>query len=306
MDGNAMRENVCVWVNSLIVDRSVRRSTRLGTAIRTVERRRARETRTRRRARAMALGLACSVRFRNCGVRVRVRARDGTRERRATTTTRAVSAATTREEEVRAPVRAVEGVERDVDEREDDDADDAVERIELAYEIVVPSYEGGAREAWSRVSPLLAPRNESECRACERAMTDILRCDVVHEEEDDENDRVVVVRQTSKWRHNALIGGKSVTKTRCTSDDDEMSMTFEVDANRDAASLREYVGSTEIVRPVDATSKDLIVRMRGEAKIDRPTSFASRLIRDVTVNAMRSQMRSSLADIRAFLSPSSS
>ena len=83
-------------------------------------------------------------------------------------------------------------------------------------------------------------------------------------------------------------------------------MTFEVDANRDAASLREYVGSTEIVRPVDATSKDLIVRMRGEAKIDRPTSFASRLIRDVTVNAMRSQMRSSLADIRAFLSPSSS
>ena len=90
------------------------------------------------------------------------------------------------------------------------------------------------------------------------------------------------------------------------SDDDEMSMTFEVDANRDAASLREYVGSTEIVRPVDAMSKDLIVRMRGEATIDRPTSFASRLIRDVTVNAMRSQMRSSLADIRAFLSPSSS
>jgi len=257
----------------------------------------------------MALGLACSVRFRNCGVRVRVRARDG-RERRATTTTRAVSAApTTPWEASRAPVRAVEGVDDDDDETADDDKeDDAVERIELAYEVVVPRYEGGAREAWSRVSPLLAPRNESECRACERAMTDILRCDVVDDDaDDDEDDRnVVVVRQTSKWRHNALIGGKSVTTTRCTSDDDEMSMTFEVDANRDAASLREYVGSTKIVRPIDATSKDLIVRMRGEAKIDRPTSFASRLIRDVTVNAMRSQMRSSLADIRAFLSPSSS
>jgi len=293
-----MRSTVYVWVNSVIVDPSVRRSTR---APRDGEpNRRPKEPGdTRRRARAMALGLACSVRFRNCGVRVRVRARDG-RGRRATTT-RAVSAPPTRED-ARAPVRAVEVDERDDDERA---GDDGVDRIELAYEIVVPSYEGGAREAWSRVSPLLAPRNESECRACERAMTDILRCDVV-DEDADANDRVVVVRQTSKWRHNALIGGKSVTTTRCTSDDDEMSMTFEVDANRDAASLREYVGSTEIVRPVDAMSKDLIVRMRGEATIDRPTSFASRLIRDVTVNAMRSQMRSSLADIRAFLSPSSS
>ena len=174
----------------------------------------------------------------------------------------------------------------------------------MAYEIVVPSYEGDAREAWSRVSPLLAPRNESQCRACERAMSDILRCDVVADDDDDD-ERVVVVRQTSKWRHNALIGGKSVTTTRCTSDDDDLSMTFRVDANRDAASLREYVGSTEIVPPVDETSKDLVVRMRGEATIDRPTSFASRFIRDVTVNAMRSQMRSSLADIRAFLSSSS-
>ena len=260
---------------------------------------------TRRRP-AMALGLACSVRFRNCGVRVRVRVRDA--RARATTTTRAVSATPAREDGPAAPVRADEVealvVEADGDADDDARANETVERIALAYEIVVPSYEGDAREAWSRVSPLLAPRNESQCRACERAMSDILRCDVVADDDDDD-ERVVVVRQTSKWRHNALIGGKSVTTTRCTSDDDDLSMTFRVDANRDAASLREYVGSTEIVPPVDETSKDLVVRMRGEATIDRPTSFASRFIRDVTVNAMRSQMRSSLADIRAFLSSSS-
>ena len=256
----------------------------------------------------MALGLACSVRFRNCGVRVRVRVRARDARARATTTTRAVSATPAREDGPAAPVRAdeVEAVVVEADGDADDDAraNETVERIALAYEIVVPSYEGDAREAWSRVSPLLAPRNATQCRACERAMSDILRCDVVADDDDDD-DRVVVVRQTSKWRHNALIGGKSVTTTRCTSDDDDLSMTFRVDANRDAASLREYVGSTEIVPPVDETSNDLVVRMRGEATIDRPTSFASRFIRDVTVNAMRSQMRSSLADIRAFLSSSS-
>ena len=226
---------------------------------------------------------------------------------RVTTTTRAVSAAPAREDGPAAPVRADEVeagvVEADGDSDDDERANETVERIVLAYEIVGPSYEGDAREAWSRVSPLLALRNESQCRACERAMSDILRCDVVVVDDDDD-DRVVVVRQTSKWRHNALIGGKSVTTTHCTSDDD-LSMTFRVDANRDAASLREYVGSTEIVPPVDETSKYLVVRMRGEATIDRPTSFASRFIRDVTVNAMRSQMRSSLANIRAFLSSSS-
>ena len=156
----------------------------------------------------MALGLACSVRFRNCGVRVRVRVRDA--RARATTTTRAVSAAPARKTDPRAPVRAdeVEAVVVEADGDSDDDAraNETVERIALAYEIVVPSYEGDAREAVVARVPALGVATIPQCRRGERAMSDILRCDVVADDDDDD-DRVVVVRQTSKWRHNALIGG---------------------------------------------------------------------------------------------------
>jgi hypothetical protein len=108
-------------------------------------------------------------------------------------------------------------------------------------------------------------------------MSSIIDCAVVDAGEDE-----TIVRQTSKWRHSALIAGKSVTTTKIRRDDETLSVTFDVDTrgcDNNSSTLRKYVGFT------------------GVAQIDRATSFASRMIREVMLGAMHSQMRTSLADL---------
>ena len=47
----------------------------------------------------------------------------------------------------------------------------------------------------------------------------------------------------------------------------------------------------------EVSDKALAIRMHGVAKIDRGTRFASRIIREVMLGAMHSQMRASLVDL---------
>ena len=95
-----------------------------------------------------------------------------------------------------------------------------------------------------------------------------------------------------------------MTTTRCTSDDDDLSMTFRRDANETPLSAR--------IRRIDGdrSTGGRDVERFGRSHARRGDDRSADVVRVEVhsrrdVNAMRSQMRSSLADIRAFLSSSS-
>ena len=174
----------------------------------------------------------------------------------------------------------------------DVDADESLESVDLAYEVMVPVRRGDARSAFEIVLPLICPRDENQAKECVRRMSSIIDCAVVDAGEDE-----TIVRQTSKWRHSALIAGKSVTTTRIRRDDETLSVTFDVDTrgcDNNSSTLRKYVGFTDVREVSDDA---LAIRMHGVAQIDRATSFASRMIREVMLGAMHSQMRASLVDL---------
>ena len=85
-----------------------------------------------------------------------------------------------------------------------------------------------------------------------------------------------------------------MTTTRIRRDDeDALSVTFDVDTrgcDNNSSTLRKYVGFTDVREVSDDA---LAIRMHGVAQIDRATSFASRMIREVMLGAMHSQMRAS-------------
>jgi hypothetical protein len=229
-----------------------------------------------------------STHFRNFGVGVRVRAGRG---RATTRRARTVLPEPVREDEDATPratrTSAVGEFAIDVDE------DERLESVDLAYEVMVPVRRRvDARSAFEIVLPLICPRDESQAEECVRRMSSIIDCAVV-----DAGDDETIVRQTSKWRHSALIAGKSVTTTKIRRDDETLSVTFDVDTrgcDKNSSTLRKYVGFTDVRKVSDDV---LAIRMHGVAQIDRATSFASRMIREVMLGAMHSQMRTSLADL---------
>ncbi|ABP00697.1 predicted protein [Ostreococcus lucimarinus CCE9901] len=230
-----------------------------------------------------------STRFRNFGVGVRVRAGRG---RASVRRARTVLPEPVREDEdedaTPRATRTSARSERAIASIEDED----LERVELAYEVTVPARRVDARRAFEVVLPLICPRDARQAEECVRRMSSIIDCAVV-----DDGDEETIVRQTSKWRHSALIAGKSVTTTRIRRDDETLSVTFDVDTrgcDNNSSTLRKYVGFTDVREVSDDA---LAIRMHGVAQIDRATSFASRMIREVMLGAMHSQMRASLVDL---------
>lgn len=245
------------------------------------------------------------MRFRNFGLRARVRFGTGRRATRARTVLPTRERAETHARDADASARdfiarAASGDEWTTVDEDADDARDAVTRgtaddggetVRMSYEVLVRATD--ARRAWSVIQPLICPRDAREAKMCVDAMSAIVECDVV----DGERVKGAVVRQKSKWRHGALISGTSVTTTAIETDAENLRATFDVDTesgDERVSTLRRYRGSTDVRRVDD---DKLAIRMRGEARIARASGFTGKLIRDVMLGAMRSQMKSSLVDL---------
>ena len=245
------------------------------------------------------------VRFRSFGVRVRVRPLGRRRARAARTrTVLPVGRGARAGDEARVATIEIDAsgrTETFVDAVEAFGASsevDGVETVRMSFDVTADGGVRDARRAWRAIAPLIAPRDAVEAAECVKRMSAIVSCDVVDVEA--ESGRVKV-RQTSKWRHGALVRGTSVTVTEVEPDEENMRMTFEVDTasgDEHSSTLRRYSGCTEVFRE----NERVRVRMRGEAEIDRPKSLAGKLVREVMIGAMRSQMKSSLLDLSRALS----
>ena len=247
------------------------------------------------------------VRFKSFGVRVRVRPFSVRRRSGATRTRTVLPVGRAARAEAETAVRESDGTVREVgvetfaDAMEEFGALNEVEGTEtvrMSFDVTAEEGVRDARAAWRAIAPLIAPRDAVQAAECVKKMSAIVACDVV--DSDAESGRVKV-RQTSKWRHGALIRGTSVTVTEVVPDEENMRMTFEVDTragDEHTSTLRRYRGCTEVFRE----NERVRVRMRGEAEIDRPNTLAGKLVRDVMLGAMRSQMKSSLCDLGRALS----
>ena len=188
--------------------------------------------------------------------------------------------------------------------------DDDIEVIHLCGEVVLDSTSPhvGAHDVWRVVKPLLCPRDDEESKRVVQTMSSMLSCarqDVAapHASETSNvlSSERVRLKQVSKWRHSALIRGKSTTVVDVTPIDDESKLTFDVvtEACEHHSSmtptLRSYTGETSVVHTDDGA---LALRMTGLATVSKATSYATRLVRDVMVGAMRSQMETSLEDLQ--------
>ena len=260
---------------------------------------------------AWATRVGVDVGFRNGGVRLtcRVRPRCGARVREVVRT-RTVLPVRVAEESQEKNVRNVcsravavtNGSNDDAGRRwaaEDTEFED-VETVRLRGRVLLDESNIDAREAWRLIQPLLCPRDANESRECVDKMSTIVSCEARVDSE-----RRVRLRQTSRWRHNALIRGKSTTVVDVEKNEGDFSIGFCVvpDACRHSSAgmtptLRSYVGQTKLQRIGDRLS----LTMSGTAKIDRARSVATKLVRDVMVGAMRHQMESSLKDLSRHIS----
>lgn len=181
--------------------------------------------------------------------------------------------------------------------------EDEVEVIHLQGEVVVDDAAIDAREAWKFVKPLLCPADDAEASRVVETMSSMLSCmreDVVNASGAIDRARTRL-KQVSRWRHSALIRGKSTTVVDVEPNDEAMSLRFDVvtEACRHqsvmAPTLRSYSGETTVVKNEEGK---VALRMTGMAKVSKASSYTTRLVRDVMVGAMRSQMESSLADLQ--------
>ena len=265
---------------------------------------------------AWATRVGVDVGFRNGGVRLicRVRPRCGARARAAAVVrTRTVLPVRVAKESEEKDVRNVCSRAVAVTHGSNDDAgrrwgrrvdeaygDADVETVRLRGRVLLDESNIDASEAWRLIQPLLCPRDANESRECVDKMSTIVSCDARVDSE-----RRVRLRQTSRWRHNALIRGKSTTVVDVEKNEGDFSIVFCVvpDACRHSSAgmtpmLRSYVGQTKLQRVGDR----LALTMSGTAKIDRAKSVATKLVRDVMVGAMRHQMESSLKDLSRHIS----
>ena len=266
---------------------------------------------------AWATRVGVDVGFRNGGVRLscRVRPRCGARAREVVRT-RTVLPVRVAEESEEKDVRNVclnavavthgsnDDAGRRWGRRADEASEDAefedVETVRLRGRVLLEESNIDASEAWRLMQPLLCPRDANESRECVDKMSTIVSCETRVDSE-----RRVRLRQTSRWRHNALIRGKSTTVVDVEKNESDFSIGFNVvpDACRHSSAgmtptLRSYVGQTKLQRVGDR----LALTMSGTAKIDRARSVATKLVRDVMVGAMRHQMESSLKDLSRHIS----
>lgn len=261
---------------------------------------------------AWATRVGVDVGFRNGGVRLRCRVRPRCGARAAAVVrTRTVLPVRVAEESEEKDVRNVclnavavtHGSNDDVGRRwgrRADEASEDVETVRLRGRVLLDESNVDASEAWRLIQPLLCPRDANESRECVDKMSTIVSCEARVDSE-----QRVRLRQTSRWRHNALIRGKSTTVVDVEKNEGDFSIGFNVvpDACRHSSAgmtptLRSYVGQTKLQRIGDR----LALTMSGTAKIDRARSVATKLVRDVMVGAMRHQMESSLKDLSRHIS----
>ena len=190
--------------------------------------------------------------------------------------------------------------------------DDDIETIHLCGEVVLDTTpRTAAHEVWRVVKPLLCPRDDEESKRVVETMSSMLSCarqdigpvvdvDDISSVECASSQRVRL-KQVSKWRHSALIRGKSTTVVDVEPNDAATTLRFDVVTEECkhhssmTPTLRSYTGETSVVHTDDGS---LALRMTGLATVSKATSYATRLVRDVMVGAMRSQMETSLEDLQ--------
>jgi hypothetical protein len=250
---------------------------------------------------AWATRVGVDVGFRNGGVRLRCRVRPRCGARAAAVVRkRTVLPVRVAEESEEKGLNAVAVTHGSNDEASEDAEFEDVETVRLRGRVLLGESNIDASEAWRLMQPLLCPRDANESRECVDKMSTIVSCEARVDSE-----RRVRLRQTSRWRHNALIRGKSTTVVDVEKNEGDFSIGFNVvpDACRHSSAgmtptLRSYVGQTKLQRVGDR----LALTMSGTAKIDRARSVATKLVRDVMVGAMRHQMESSLKDLSRHIS----